>query len=303
MDLSLRQPLMPDFARGTAVFTHTIDSAMQTLEALGIAESRITLRMAGPSRRSLEIVRQFPAPGVPLTPSVTVTLWISGFGFFDSLPMPMRESGGEAEFGTRELCVIFDDPLQKAGQWARAGAPLFRIGPEKFAACRRWLSLFGIDPVAWPEDLLYPLSLLAPSLASTAGSQAGIRLAFRVLLGLPVYSFQTQTAFRHLDPSALSHLGVQASRLGRDFVAGDRQLDIDSLIIHLGPVPLDVYTRFQSDDGRQRIRLAAAACLSAWQSYRIAWLVGDAGTAPHLGIADRNSRVGLNFYLGKGIPA
>jgi hypothetical protein len=296
-------PAMPDFVRGTASFAHTVDSAMQVLDALGIAESRLTLHMAGPGRRGLEIVRQSPAPGAPLTPSTIIALWISGFGFFDSLPMPMRESGGEAEFGTRELCRIFDDPLQKAGQWTRAGAPLFRIGPDKLAACRRWLSLFGIESSAWPEELLYPLSLLAPTLASNAGRKVGIRLAFLVLLGLPVHGFESQTEFRTLPSNQLSRLGSQASRVGRDFIAGDSQLDTDSLIIQLGPVPLDIYTKFQSDSGRQLLALAASVSISAWQNHRITWLVQDANAAPRLGIAASNSRIGLNFHLGKGTRA
>lgn len=299
-DVRQRYPAMPDFAHGTASFTHTVDSAIQVLDALGIAESRLTLHIAGPGRNGLEIVRQSPAPGAPLTPSTPITLWISGFGFFDSLPMPMRESGGEAEFGTRELCRLFDDPLQKAGQWIRAGAPLFRIGPDKLAACRRWLSLFGIEPSEWPEDLLYPLSLLAPTLASNAGRKVGIRLAFLVLLGLPVHSFELQTQFRTLPLIQISRLGTQASRVGRDFVAGDRQLDTGSLIIQLGPVPLDVHTKFHSDSGRRLLALTASVSVSAWQSHRITWLVQDANATPRLGIAERNSRIGLNFHLGKG---
>lgn len=302
-ELRERHPVMPDFVRGTASFTHTVDSAMQVLDTLGIAESRLTLHMAGPGRRGLEIVRQSPAPGVLLIPSTTITLWISGFGFFDALPMPMRESGGEAEFGTREFCRLFDDPLQKAGQWTRAGAPLFRIGPDKLAACRHWLLLFGMESSAWPEELLYPLSLLAPTLAANAGRKIGIRLAFLVLLGLPVHSFESQTQYRALPSHQLSRLGTRFSRVGRDLVAGDRQLDTDSLIIQLGPVPLDVYTKFQSDSDRRLIALAANVSVPAWQSYRVTWLVQDANAAPLLGIAARNSRIGLNFHLGKGTRA
>jgi hypothetical protein len=303
MDMSQSHPAMPNFVQGTAAFTHTVDSAMQVLDTLGISESRLTLRMAGPGRRGLEIVRQLPAPGTLLTPSVTITLWISGFGLFESLPMPMRESGGDVEFGTRELCRILDDPLEKAGQWTRAGAPIFRIGPDKLTACRRWLSLFGIDSDAWPEELVYPLSQLAPTLAANAGRKVGIRLAFLVLLGLPVNDFDSQAEIRTLTAWQCSRLGTQSSRVGRDFIAGDRQLDTDSLIIRLGPVSLDVYMKFQSDDGRYLIDLAAGVSVSAWQRHRITWLVEDASAAPRLGIAARNSRVGLNFHMGKGTRA
>ena len=296
-------PAMPDFAHGTAGFAHTVDSAVHVLETLGIADSRLTLRMAGPGHPNLQVVRQSPPAGIPLTPSVEVTLWISGFGFFAALPLPMRESGGEAEMGTRELCQLFDDPVQKAAQWLRAGAPLFKIGPEKYAACRRWLALFGLESADWPEELLYPLALLAPRLAQLAGREIGIQLAFLMLLGLPVYRFDYRDTYRMLAPQEHSLLGFRASRLGRDFVAGDRQVDTDSVAIQLGPISLDTYARFQSERGRRLIQMTTDLCLSAYQKHSIAWLVEDVSEAPRLGIAAKNSRIGLNFHLSKGASA
>lgn len=295
-----QNPAMPNFAQAHAGFTHTVDSAVHVLETLGIAESRLTLRMAGPGNPSLQIVRQSPPPGTPLTPSMTITLWIAGFGFFEALPLPMRESGGEAEMGTRELSQIFDDPLQKAAQWLRAGAPLFNIGPEQFAACRRWLALFGIDSAAWPEELLYPLALLAPTLPRMAAREVGIRLTFLTLLGLPVSKIDYSSTHRLLRPQDRSFLGSQASRIGRDFVVGDRQLDTGSVTVRLGPVSLDTYTHFQSEQGRRLIQMASELCMSAYQAHSIAWTVDDVRQAPNLGIASKNSRIGLNFHLGRG---
>jgi hypothetical protein len=298
-----QHPAMPAFAQGNAGFTHTVDSAVHVLDALGIAESRLTLRMAGPGRPSLQIVRQFPPPGTPLAPSIPVTLWIAGFGFFEALPLPMREAGGEAEMGTREICQLFDDPVQKAAQWLRAGAPLFKIGPGKFGACHRWLSLFGIESSAWPEELLYPLALLAPTLPRMAGREVGIRLTFLVLLGLPVYKIDHSSAHRLLRPEDRSLLGSQASRLGRDFVVGDRQLDTDSVTVRLGPLSLDTYTRFQSEQGRRLIQMTSELCMSAYQAHAVAWTVDDLRQLPNLGIARKNSRLGLNFHFGRGACA
>jgi len=298
-----KYPIMPNFVSGTAAFTHTVDSALHVLDALGIAESRLTLRMAGPGRTNFQIIRQSPMPGVLLAPSIPVTLWVSGLGFFDALPLPMRESGGEVEIGTREFCPLFDDPLQKAAHWARAGAPLFRIGADKLAACRRWLSLFGIEHAAWPEELLYPLAMLAPTLASMAGREVGVRLAFLVLLGLPVSGFHFRREYRLLPQEEHSQLGSNASRLGRDLIAGDRQLDSDSVTVQLGPVPLETYTKFQSADGSRLIQMVFDVCASAYQGHDILWQVGDATEAPRLGIVSRNSRIGLNFHLGRGISA
>jgi hypothetical protein len=300
---SKQYPAMPNFAQATAGFAHTVDSAIHVLDALGIAESRVTLRMAGPGRASLQVVRQSPVAGTSLTPSVDITLWISGFGFFDALPMPMRESGGEAEMGTRELCQVFDDPLQKAAQWLRAGAPLFKIGPERYAACRRWLALFGVDPSRWPEEMIYPLALLAPALTNMAGREVGIQLAFLFLLGLPVHAFQYRNAYRQIDSCECSLLGSRSSRLGQDFLVGDRQIDTDAVVIQLGPVSLETYIKFQSEDGVRLITMVQEITMSAYQTHSIAWLVEDANNAPRLGIGNQNSRIGLNSYLGKGMSA
>jgi hypothetical protein len=248
-------------------------------------------------------VRQSPAPGTRLSSSVEITLWISGFGFFEALPLPMRESGGEAEIGTRELCRLFDDPVQKAAQWLRAGAPLFKIGPGKYAACRRWLALFGLESSEWPEEMFYPLALLAPTLARMAGREIGIQLAFLVLLDLPVYQFHYLSAHRSLASQEHSLLGFRSSRLGHDFIVGDRQIDTDSITIQLGPVSLDTYVRFQSDRGRRLIQMTMDLCMSAYQNHSIAWLLEDVNEAPNLGIASKNSRIGLNFHLGRGAAA
>lgn len=295
--------VMPDFARGTAGFVHTVDSAVHVLETLGVTDSRLTLRMAGPGHPILQVVRQSPPPGTRLFPSVEVTLWISGFGFFEALPLPMRESGGEAEIGTRELSRLFDDPVQKVAQWLRAGVPLFKIGPDKYAACRRWLALFGLESSSWPDEIFYPLALLAPTLAHMAGREIGIRLAFLVLLGLPIYQFHYRSAHRSLASQEHSLLGFRASRLGHDLIVGDRRIDTDSMTIQLGPVPLDTYVRFQSERGRRLIQMTTDLCVSAYQNCSIAWRLEDVSEAPHLGIASRNSRIGLNFHLGRGASA
>src|SRR5579862_8083011 len=296
-------PVMPDFVQETSEFSHTVDSAIQVLEALGIEDSRLTLQMAGPGGRPLRVVRQTPAPGTPLTPSVAVNLWISGLGFFYGLPMPMRESGAEAEMGTLELCRVFDDSLQKAAQWFRTGAPLFKVGPDKHAACRRWIALFGVDTSGWPEELLYPLALLAPTLARVAGREVGIKLVFLALLGLPVHRFHYDAAYRSLRREERSGLGVRACRLGRDLIAGDRQAEADSVTVQLGPVSLDAYTSLQTESGRRLIQMTADLCMSAYQNYSITWLLKDERQAPRLGIALKNSRIGLNFHLGKGVNA
>lgn len=295
-----RYPTMPDFAAGTHGFTHTVDSALRVLDDLGISESRITLSMAGAGRPALQIVHQTPKPGCTLSPSVSITLWVSGFGFFNALPEPMRESGGEAEMGTREICHVFDDPIQKAAHWFRAGAPLFEIGPGREAACRRWLSLFGIVHENWPTNLLYPLSVLAPTLSSMAGREIGIRLAFLAIFEVAVSAIRQKKSYRFLDKDQQSSLGVQYCRLGRDFVSGDRLQDWNGITVRLGPVTLDRYQWFNTQEGKRLTDLTTALCMSAYQSYSIEWLVGDTTRAPRLARPADNSRLGLNFHLGHG---
>jgi hypothetical protein len=296
-------PVMPDLAAGTHGFTHTLDSAIQALDRLGISESRITLMMAGPGYPTLQIVRQTPQSGATLGPAVAITLWVSGFGFFNSLPMPMRESGGESEMGTFEICQVFDDHIQKAAHWFRAGAPLFEIGPGHEAACRRWLSLFGIAHEDWPADLLYPLSMLAPTLSRMAGRDIGIRFAFLAILGTAVSRIRQKISYRVLDKDQRSLLGVRCCRIGRDFVAGDRLQDWNSITLLLGPVTLEKYKRLTAPEGKRLTELIVALCMSAYQSYSIHWLVGDANRPPRLGKPAENDRLGLNFHLGNGKPA
>ena len=296
-------PLMPDFARGSAGFAHTVDSAVSVLESLGISPSRLTLRMAGAGRAPLEVVRQSPQPGAALGAAARVTLWISGTGLFEALPMPMRESGGELEMGTRELAQLFDDPLQKASQWLRAGSPFFQVAPGNLGACRRWLALFGIDTATWPDRLLYPLALVAPSLAQLAGQQAGIQLAFQVLFGLPVLRCEFRRGWRRLRRPLQSRLGTKAFRLGHDLLLGDRQLDADRLVVHLGPVSLDRYREFQTQQGQQLLQKTTDLVMSAYQPFALVWHVEDERQAPRLGNSVRNSRLGLNFHLGKGVNA
>jgi predicted component of type VI protein secretion system len=213
--------------------------------------------------------------------------------------MPMRESGGEAGMGTREICQVFDDPIQKAAQWFRAGVLLFEIGPGRYAACRRWLSLFGIAHEDWPEHLLYPLSLLAPALSRMAGREIGIRFAFLVIFGIPVNQIRYKRSYRFLDAEQRSALGSQYGRIGRDFILGDRLGDCDRMIIQLGPVSLDIFEWFEAAEGRRLLQMTAALCVSAYQSFSIEWLIEDAQRAPRLGKPVENSRLGLNFHLGR----
>jgi hypothetical protein len=293
--------IMPDFLSPTAGFAHSVDSALLALEKLGVPDARITLLMDGPGRPGLAVVRQSPPAGTALLSDTRITLSISGFGFFHALPMPMRESGAEREMGTREICRIFDSPIEKMARWFRAGAPMFAFSDQRPEPCRRWLALFGIDASRWPDDLLFRLSLLMPALARLGGRHSGIQLTMRLLFDLPLHSVESFSAYR--SHPQLSRLGKQYSRLGVDWIAGDGMPDVDGIRLRIGPVTLARYRYFQSDRGRELLTMACELCLSAWQDSRIAWLVEDQNLPPMLGNEVRNARLGVNFHLGRGLPS
>ena len=290
--------VMPDFLAQTSGFAHTVDSALLALERIGVPDTRITLLVDGPGRPGLAVVRQTPPAGTPLLSATRVTLSIAGFGFFHALPLPMRESGGEREMGTREICRLFDSPIAKTARWFRAGAPMLAFFDRRPETSRRWLELFGVDPSLWPEDLLFRLSLLVPALARLGGRRGGIQLTFRLLFDLPLHGIESFATYRKA--AQTSRLGEDRSRLGVDWIAGDRLQHVDGIRLRLGPVPLASYQHFQSDRGRELLAMACDLCLSAYQDYCIAWLVDDRNRPPTLGDEARNGRLGVNFHLGRG---
>ena len=291
-------PPMPDLASSTHGFHHTIDSAVETLARLGVPQSRITVEIEGPGGRAHQVLHQEPPPGARLTPEVRITLKAVDVGFFHSLPAGMRDAGGDREPGTRELVSLFDDPLAKAGYWVRRGGRLFDITRENSEACSRWVSLFGLDPHDWPRENLYSLALLLPLLERVAGSEEGIRLALRVILGLPLRRIQREAAFTSLEDEDLTRLAARNSRLGADVVLGDHAEDLEALILEIGPVSLDVYYEFQQEEAARRLESLARLVTPWHQRCYLDWLVLDPGRAPRLGIEAENSRLGINTHLG-----
>ncbi|WP_446743861.1 type VI secretion system baseplate subunit TssG [Silvibacterium acidisoli] len=293
--------VMPDFISPTAGFAHSVDSALLALEQLGVPDARIALLMDGPGRPGLAVVKQSPPPGSLLASTTRVTLSIAGFGFFHALPLPMRESGADREMGTRELCRIVDSPVEKMARWFRAGAPMFAFSEQRPDACRRWLALFGMDASLWPEEMWFRLSLLMPALSRLGGREGGIRLTMRLLFDIPLHSVESFTTYRKYEQA--SKLGERSSRLGVDWIAGNGMWDVDGIRLRLGPVSLTQYTQFQSENGRELLKMACDLCLSAYQDYSIAWLVEDKNVAPVLGNDAKNGRLGVNFHLGRGIAS
>lgn len=302
---SARTPHMPMFAEGTHAHTHSIHSALTSLTALGVAPHRIIIRRTGRELvTSGTVVRQQPAAGMPIFPDTFIQLDVAGLGFTHALPVGMWDSGGEAHAGTREILEHFDDPFEKLRHWFHEGAPLFRIAPDDLAACLRWLRLFGVDASEWPRTLWYRLAALIASMPQLSCSQDGCAFALDTLLGLPVQSFSYHPLLSVLPQSALSSLGVRASRLGVDLVMGDTVEDFATLQIELGPVTLEVYEYYtETSEGSLLLHKTLEMTLPASTRHEVQWCVMDRNRAPRLGLKEHNARLGINTHMGGMLEA
>ena len=292
---------MPAFSVGTQAHSHSIHSAMATLSTMGIGMHRITVQRTG--REGVEsgsVVGQSPAAGAILMPDTPIRLLVAGLGFTHALPVGMWESGGETHAGTRELLEGFDDPLEKLKHWFHEGAPLFRISPDDPAACARWLALFGVNPVHWPRPLWYRLATLIAGMARFSCSHEGCAFVLDTLLDLPVRQFRYLPCQSAVPPGLLSSLGRQSSRLGVDLLMGDSVEDLAALEVEIGPVPLDVYERYaETAEGRQLLQRTMEMVMPVSSETRVKWTVLDSSRAPRLGVAEGNSRLGINTHMGR----
>jgi hypothetical protein len=289
---------MPDFCTGSHGFHHTVGSALRTLSDLGVSPPRITVRMAGRGSPSGWIVGQLPRASEVLSPGVNVALSVAGLGFFHGLPLGMRDRGNEGGGRTQEIAELFDDPIQKTAHWIREGGKLFDIHPDNPEACSKWIALFGLDAENWPTDRWYNLAVLLPSLQSLAGREEGIGLALDLLLDLPLAEIRRGCRFGRLERDVISTLGRNSSRLGVDYILGDRLEDMAELTLVVGPVPLDSYYEFHSEESMRRLDAALGLCVPCHQPYRVSWVVLDPEKAPLLGRAKDNSILGINSHLG-----
>lgn len=300
-----RMRRMPALAEGTHAHTHSIHTALASLTSLGISQHRIVVRCTG--RESVAagtVVRQVPAPGMPIFPDTAVHLDIAGLGFSHSLPVGMWDSGGETHAGTREILEPFDDPLQKLKHWFHEGAPLFRISPDDPAACVRWLKLFGVNAAEWPRSLWYRLASLIASVSQLSCSQDGCAFVLRTLLDLPVQSFSYRPSTSALPSTALSSLSTHASRLGVDLLMGDSVEDLATLQIEIGPVSLETYERYtESEEGAALLRRSLEMIMPVSTRYDVRWSVQDRNRAPRLGMKEHNARLGINTHMGQQLAS
>jgi hypothetical protein len=296
--MTMPHRVMPSLALGSHGFHHTVSSALQVLDDIGVPPSRITLRMMGAGYPSRWVMDQDPPAGSVLAAGDTVTLSIAGLGYFHALPVGMWDRGGEREIGTFELVELFDDPIQKAAHWIRDGARLFELRPENLAACGRWISLFGLDPDAWPTDVWYDLALLLPSIQDLAATAHGIPFVLQLLLQLPVRTIEFFPTVRRLPDEDCSLIGERFSLLGVDCIVGNRVEDLAGVRIVLGPVELRQYDDYQHGGRRALLSRVLDLATSCHRQCRVSWSVLNADRGPRLGCETENARLGVNSHLG-----
>ena len=292
-----RERIMPDFSRSFYGFRHTVDSALEGLSSLGVPAERISLRAAGGGMPTGWVTDQSPPVGAPLFEDTLIVLSIAGLGFFHTLPLAMQDRGGDQEPGTKEVFEPLDDPLWKAHHWVYEGARLFDISPAKPDACARWVEVFGLSPAKWPDEQLYPLALLLPSLQALAGTERGIRLALDLLLHLPLQGVKRYPAHQFVAPGQLSLLGSSFNRLSVDCVVGNCIEDLPRSELVLGPVSLDTYYRFQEPAGKALLAEVLRLVTPCYSRYSAFWVVADPEKGPRLGIKQENAVLGINSYL------
>lgn len=292
-------PVMPDFTVGTHAFRHTMDSALACLAEMRITPARIQLQCAGHSTApDGTVVAQSPSAGQALAPDTQIRLEITGLGFTHALPAGMWDSGGEAEPGTREMLGGIDDPLLKLAHWSHEGAALFRISEDDAAACERWMTLFGVQCADWPQDMWFQLASLLAQVPALASSEEGVRLALGLLFHIPVARVRYERSVAMIPRSKTTLLGARASRLGIETVTGDAVEVLAHPRITLGPVSLKTYEAFAEGEQRKALLRVLDYMMPAFLDFKIEWLVEDARQCPRLGVAERNSRLGVNAYLG-----
>jgi len=296
---------MPDLTALHRAFRHDLDTAMASLERLGMDPGRITVASAGPGWPAGAVLEQSPAPGATLTPRTRVVLRVAGPGGFDLLPYPLRDTDADG-FGVDRLMALFDDPLHKLALHVRRAGGFLALHPGDPATALRWIELFGLSPHPFPRDCWYALARLLPVLHRVAGTAGAVELACRVVLGLPVAAVRTLPGVVPLPPGGATRLGRAASRLGVDAVAGAGLPEPYRVEVEFGPLELPAWRAHRAPEQRRLrdalYRLVLPCTLHARVEER--WRVGSADRPAVLGDPAHEPLLGVNARLGAApVPA
>jgi hypothetical protein len=291
---------MPDLVAPRRGVRHTIDSAIPTLERLGVPADRLVVESAGAGWLRGTIVRQSPAPGDPITPRTRIVLLVAGTGALESLPFPLRDAD-DREFRVERLLALFDNPLLKLSYHLRDAGGYLTLRPGDHAGAVRWLEeVFHIASDEWPQDLWYSLARLLPTLHRIAGRQEAIPLAFRLVFGLPVADVRTVSGVAPLRDAQRTYLARRNTRLGVDSVAGTGLYGETAVRVVFGPVSLDMYRRHLEPERRRQRDALYGLTLPCHlrDKVRELWAVGSREDPARLGSDEFQPVLGVNCYLG-----
>jgi PASTA domain/Type VI secretion, TssG len=294
---------MPDLVRARRLARQTIDSALTTLYALGVDDSRVVIESAGRGWEPGTIVEQSPAPGTALTPRTRVVLRVAGASAINTLPFAMRDED-ENEFRSDRLFALFDSPLAKLAYRVRRGGDYFVASPDDMVRTRRWIEeIFQLNAERWSEERWFAIARLLPALHRIAGRELALRVAFRLVFSLPVESVTMHAGMVRLGASGTTVLGVSNARLGVDTIAGTGLRDEASVEVRYGPIDLASYLAQTGESARRErdalYRLVLPMHLA--RSVRERWRVGDASKPARVGSTQANEDaavLGVNSYLG-----
>jgi len=300
-------PGMPDLVRARRLARQSLDSALTTLYALGVDDSRVVIESVGRGWEPGTIVEQSPPAGTPLTARTRVVLKVAGPSAIDALPFAMRDED-EYEFRSDRLFALFDSPLAKLAHRVRRGGDYFVASPDDMVRTRRWIEeIFQLSAERWSEERWFAIARLLPALHRIAGRELALRVAFRLVFSLPVESVSMHAGMVKLGGSGTTRLGETNARLGVDTIAGLGLRDEASIEVRYGPIDLGSYLAHTGERARGErdalYRLVLPMHLA--RSVRERWRVGDASRPARVGGAatpgadtEDAAVLGVNSYLG-----
>lgn len=276
--------VMPDFVRPRRGARHTIDTALRALRALGLDDARVTVESAGVGWAPHAVVRQQPPPGAPVGPHTRVTLSVCGVGALEALPYALRDLDDSA-FGVDPLMALLDNPVHKLRHHLRGGGEFFALRPDDPVSARRWIEeVFQIDPSPWHRARWPAIARLLPVLHRTAGHEAGVTLALRLVFGLPLAAFGLERAFLPAPYVERLTLGTRGARLGVDALLGVGRTEVARLALTVGPVSLATYRAHEAPELLAERRAVYALVVPASLASGVVerWIVGDPHAAARL---------------------
>ncbi len=301
---ALEPPRMPDLVTPRRGIRQTVDSALPSLDRLGVELDRIVLRSAGAGWTTGTVVAQQPPPGTEIGPQTRVVLDVAGIGALDSLPFPLREDS-DGDMAADAFFALFDNPLGKLGHEVRLGGGFLELRADDPSTALRWIEgIFRLSTRPWAKRRWYAVARLLPTLHRVAGRADALPLALGLVFGLPVADVRLVAGLVPLPDDRRTRLGVANGRLGFDAVAGTGVAASTALEVHIGPVSLEAYHEHQAASERVEreaiYRLVLPAHLHGAVTER--WRVGTPDRPPRLRDSWQPAALGLNSYLGGHAP-